>query len=79
MYLGVEKDFLAAKKGHPAFRVSDLNELADLLLKYNYQVVWDKNLENEARFYSEDNFGNRLEFMHLKQYSSDGSAKMPYN
>ena len=66
LHLGVQKDFLPAKKAHGAFRVSNLAELAQILQEKDFSITWDDNLKNETRFYSEDIFGNRLEFMQTK-------------
>ncbi len=71
LHLGVEKDFSPAKKAHPAFRISDLNKLAELFLKKGFKVTWDENLKGERRFYSEDIFGNRLEYMQDKSLAQD--------
>ena len=66
LHLGVQEDFLPAKKAYPAFRVSNLAELAQILQEKDFSITWDDNLKKETRFYSEDIFGNRLEFMQTK-------------
>ena len=63
VHLGVDQDFVAAKKAHPAFLVSDLDELATRLRSAGYTVTVDNNLPGFNRFYVNDPFGNRLEFM----------------
>lgn len=63
VHLGIEADFRAARKAHPAFRVSDLDGLRQLLLAAGVDVADDDHLPGERRFYAADPFGNRLEFM----------------
>lgn len=65
IHLGVEVDFRAAKKAHPALRVDDLDALAKRLVVAGYSVLWDDRLPNTRRFYSDDPYGNRIEFMAL--------------
>jgi len=50
LHLGVEKDFSPAKKARPAFRVRDLNKLAELLTQEGFRLTWDKNLKGGTRF-----------------------------
>lgn len=65
VHIGVQKDFTPATKAHPAFLVRQLNELRDYLLIHNVEVIYDDARKDERvlRFYLNDPFGNRLEFM----------------
>lgn len=65
VHIGVQKDFSPAKKAHPAFLVNNLTALKEHLRSHQIQITDDEVRENEGirRFYSEDPFGNRLEFM----------------
>ena len=65
IHLGVDPDFIPAKKAHPAFRVRDIDTLAKRLKSVGFMVVWDDRLPNTRRFYSDDPFGNRIEFMDI--------------
>ena len=65
IHLGVEADFRAAKKAHPAFRVDDLDALAARLGAAGFGVIWDDRLPRTRRFYSDDPYGNRIEFIAL--------------
>lgn len=65
IHIGVERDFRPAKKAHPAFVVEDLDALRKKLLERDYVVIDDENLPGIRRFYSEDPWGNRLEFLEL--------------
>ena len=65
IHLGVEADFRAAKKAHPALRVDNLDALAARLEAAGFAVIWDDRLPNTRRFYSDDPYGNRIEFMGL--------------
>lgn len=64
LHLGVEEGFQPAKKAHPAFVfvVEDLEAMAQTLSKAGHPVTWDQALPEVRRFYSQDPFGNRLEF-----------------
>lgn len=63
LHLGVEEPFVPNKKAHPAFIVDGLDELAASLETYGYPMKWDEELLPRRRFYGEDPFGNRIEFM----------------
>ena len=64
VHIGVQKDFAPAKKAHPAFHVENLDELREYLTQKDVQVIDDEPLEGAKRFYLNDPFGNRLEFLH---------------
>jgi catechol 2,3-dioxygenase-like lactoylglutathione lyase family enzyme len=65
LHIGVEADFTAARKAHPAFRMpsADLDLIASRLAGSGASVEWDSALPGERRFYSQDPWGNRLEFL----------------
>lgn len=65
VHIGVQRDFVPATKAHPAFHVQHLNELREHLLQNNIQVTDDEARADEGvrRFYINDPFGNRLEFL----------------
>lgn len=63
VHLGVEKDFRAATKAHPAFIVNDVRELSGALAAAGYTVVDDEPLDGYDRVYVSDPFGNRVELM----------------
>ena len=66
IHLGVEKNFVPARKAHPAFIVGDLAALEATLKKAGYPVAYDEPLEGYDRFFVNDPFGNRIELMQLK-------------
>ncbi len=66
VHLGVEADFRAARKAHPAFLVHDLEGLARRLREAGVEVMDDGLLPGYARVYVADPFGNRLELMERK-------------
>ena len=63
VHLGVERDFAPQKKAHPAFCVSDIDELARRFAGAGVAVAWDDALPARRRFYVSDPFGNRIEFI----------------
>ena len=63
VHLGVEDPFEPAKKAHPAFVVTDIDRLADMLLAAKVHILWDSDLPSHRRFYTADPFGNRIEIL----------------
>ena len=63
VHLGVEEDYVPARKAHPAFIVDGLRELATNLQRAGYHVWKDQPLEGYDRLYVDDPFGNRIELM----------------
>lgn len=65
VHIGVQKDFMPATKAHPAFHVQNLEELRAHLHRNHIQVIDDEARTDEGvrRFYLNDPFGNRLEFL----------------
>ncbi len=63
IHLGIDPEFRAARKAHPALRVHDLDGLARRLKTAGFTVIWDDRLPGTKRFYSDDPYGNRIEFM----------------
>jgi len=63
VHLGVEADFRPARKAHPAFAVSDLDELAARLMGAGAAVEFDDAIPGLRRFYTADPVGNRIEFL----------------
>ncbi len=64
LHIGVEKDFRPAKKAHPAFAVADFDRLRETLAKRGI-VLMDESIPGTRRFYADDPWGNRLEFVEL--------------
>lgn len=63
LHIGVEFDFRPAKKAHPAFAVTDFEKLRATLRSHGIQITDDDSLPGSRRFYAEDPFGNRVEFL----------------
>ena len=63
IHLGVENDFRAARKAHPALLVEDLPALKALIKAAGYSFNTDEPLEGYDRIYGNDPFGNRIELM----------------
>lgn len=62
LHIGVERDFRPAKKAHPAFTAIDLDALRACLKAHGIAVTEDPGLPGVRRFYTDDPWGNRLEF-----------------
>ncbi len=64
VHLGVDTEFLPAKKAHPAFRCSDYNKMLRRLEAWGVTIVSDEILfEGMVRCYIADPFGNRIELI----------------
>jgi catechol 2,3-dioxygenase-like lactoylglutathione lyase family enzyme len=63
VHLGVEAEFRAARKAHPAFLVERLAALAAALEAAGHRVVRDEPLPGYDRIFTDDPFGNRIELM----------------
>jgi catechol 2,3-dioxygenase-like lactoylglutathione lyase family enzyme len=63
IHLGVENDFRAARKAHPALLVEDLPALKALIEAAGYNFDADEPLAGYDRIYVNDPFGNRIELM----------------
>ena len=66
LHLGVERDFRAAKKAHPALLVEDLPALAARLTGRGYVIAADEPLDGYDRLYTDDPFGNRIELLETR-------------
>lgn len=63
IHLGVETAFQPALKAHPAFVVADLAAWRQRLRSWKIDVVEENSVPRVRRFFANDPFGNRLEFM----------------
>lgn len=63
LHLGVEADFIPARKAHPAFLVADLAAWESRMHGAGQAVIPDAAVAGVRRFYTADPFGNRIEFI----------------
>ncbi|MBB5707553.1 VOC family protein [Sphingopyxis panaciterrulae] len=63
LHLGVEADFRAAKKAHVALATDALDALRARLDAAGFATHDDSIIDGRHRFFTEDPFGNRIEFM----------------
>ncbi len=63
IHLGVEGGFTPARKAHPGILTDDLDGLAARLAAAGHEVRPDGAFPGHRRFYVDDCFGNRLEFL----------------
>jgi len=66
VHLGVEKNFVPARKAHPAFVVEDLAALTTKLVSAGCPISHDEPLEGYDRIFVHDPFGNRIELLEVK-------------
>ena len=62
LHIGIEQDFRPAVKAHPAFVVDDVNALCAALSAAGVTCYRDAFRLGVKRFYTNDPWGNRLEF-----------------
>ena len=65
LHVGVERGFQPARKAHPAFRVADIGGLRERVLSQHVKVTDDDSMPGVRRFYADDPWGNRLEFLEI--------------
>lgn len=65
LHVGIDPHFAPALKAHPAFRVEDASALRRRLEAAGVECRDDKPLAGIARFFADDPFGNRLEFVQV--------------
>lgn len=63
IHLGVQPDFVPAKKAHPGFVVTDLSALADKLKEAGVDFQLDETVPGKRRGHCFDPFGNRIELI----------------
>ena len=66
VHIGVDGNFIPARKAHPALHVRNLAYLRERIVRHGFQVKDDELLPGAERFYIDDPFGNRLEFLEWK-------------
>lgn len=65
VHIGIQPDFVPAVKAHPGFQVIGLEQLRSHLLHHQQTIMDDSDRVGEgvSRFFINDPFGNRLEFL----------------
>jgi len=66
IHIGIEKDFRPAKKAHPALRLRDAAQVEALKARLRgagVETREDLEMDDAVRFFAEDPWGNRLEFL----------------
>jgi catechol 2,3-dioxygenase-like lactoylglutathione lyase family enzyme len=76
LHLGVDPEFRAARKAHVALWVDSLPDLKVRLQSRNVRVWTDEPLPGMDRFYAEDPFGNRLEFLQPSEVEVPSRSSM---
>src|SRR5712675_3299535 len=59
VHVGVEEQFVPARKAHPALLVTGIRDLAARLEENGVAVQWDETVPGLDRFHAHDPFGNR--------------------
>lgn len=63
LHLGIETPFHPALKAHPCFVVDDMDALRAMLIADGHAARLDDRVPDRRRFFTDDPFGNRLEFV----------------
>jgi catechol 2,3-dioxygenase-like lactoylglutathione lyase family enzyme len=63
LHVGVEADFVPARKAHPAFGVARYDELLNRLRVAGVEITEDSSVPGVRRCYVADPWGNRLELL----------------
>ena len=62
-HLGIDKDFHPAQKAHVALRTNQFEALRSRIEAAGYKIVDANDIDGCRRFFSNDPFGNRIEFI----------------
>jgi catechol 2,3-dioxygenase-like lactoylglutathione lyase family enzyme len=65
IHLGVEDDFRPAKNAHPALAIHGGSVVRQKLAQSGFAVRDDDMIPGTKRFFTDDCFGNRIEFIEL--------------
>lgn len=68
LHIGVDNNFTPATKAHPAIHVQNLAALKQQIMSKGIPVKDDERLPGAERFYVDDPFGNRLEFLEWMEW-----------
>ena len=68
VHLGIDNEFVPARKAHPAFIVEGLPALMRALREAGYHLVDDDPLEGYERIFVDDPFGNRIELVEARPH-----------
>lgn len=63
IHLGVEAEFLAAKKAHPALIVSGIDSMIEALKAAGHEVRAGATIDGATQTFTDDPFGNRIELV----------------
>ena len=63
VHIGTQQNFQPAKKAHPAFLCPDLDALRTRFRERGLSMIEDRDRPGIQRFFAEDPWGNRLEFL----------------
>ncbi len=63
IHISIQEDFIAPKKAHPGLIVTDIEALREQLLQLNFVIKEEPPIEGRTRFFVNDPFGNRVEFL----------------
>lgn len=66
-HVGMEEDFHAEKRGHPAINVRSLDELMKRFDQFGISYKEDENMPGANRLYTYDFFGHRMEFLEWQE------------
>ncbi|WP_077962736.1 VOC family protein [Ensifer adhaerens] len=67
LHLGIDREFVPARKAHPAFLVDDLERMILRLEAGGVAITEDEPLAGYRRCHASDPFGNRIELMQRAQ------------
>lgn len=63
LHCGVETPFTPQRKAHVAFLIEAIDDLVAKFDDAGVEIKWDESVAGCRRFYADDPFGNRLEFI----------------
>src|SRR3546814_9550463 len=76
LHLGAETDFRPAKKAHVALALEGLDALRARIEAAGHATHDDSIIDGRHRFFTEDPFGNRIEFMDRTARSEEHTSEL---
>lgn len=67
VHLGVDSNFRPAQRAHPCFQVSEFAALLDKLGDAGHNITHCEKIDDLARFFVDDPFGNRVEIIAMEK------------
>ena len=63
IHISIQEDHIPPKKAHPGLIVTNIEKLRERLISLKMEIKEEPPIEGRTRFFVNDPFGNRIEFL----------------